>query len=53
MRERAAEFARLAKTAQDSVIHAELHRLALLYVAQAERIEQGDDQPCDPGEARR
>jgi hypothetical protein len=50
MRERAAEFARLAETSQDSVIHAELHRLALLYEAQADRIERGDDQPSDPGE---
>ena len=50
MRERATQFARLAEISQDSVIHAELHRLALLYEAQADRIERGDDQPRDPGE---
>jgi hypothetical protein len=51
MRERAAEFARLAETSNDSVIHAELHRLAVLYIAQTDRIERGGDQPSDTGEA--
>jgi hypothetical protein len=53
MRERAAQFARLAEEgANDPVIHAELHRLSLLYVAQADRIERGADLPNDPGEQR-
>jgi hypothetical protein len=52
MRERAAEFARLALGARDAIIHAELHRLALLYDAQADRLERGTDQPSDPGEAK-
>ena len=50
MRQRAAEFAKLAQDARDAVIHAELHRLALLYEAQADGIERGDNQPSDPGE---
>jgi hypothetical protein len=52
MRERAAEFATLAKAARDPVVHAELGRLAMLYEAQAQRIEAGKDLPSDPGEAR-
>jgi hypothetical protein len=51
MRARAAEFARMAREARDSVIHAELLRLAVLYEAQANRLERGEDQPPDPGEA--
>ena len=50
MRRRAARFEQMADEARDPVIHAELHRLALLYLAQAERIEHGEDQPSDPGE---
>jgi hypothetical protein len=50
MRDRAAEFAKLAREAGDPVIHAELQRLALLYEAQAARINRGEDQPSDPGE---
>jgi hypothetical protein len=40
-----------AKAARDPVIHAELGRLAMLYEAQAQRIEAGKDLPSDPGEA--
>jgi hypothetical protein len=52
MRERAAEFARLANEARDPVIHAELVRLATLYEAQAKTIERGAELPSDPGETR-
>jgi hypothetical protein len=50
MRERAAAFAELAKGARDSVVHAELQRLAVLYEGQAQRIERGEDLASDPGE---
>jgi hypothetical protein len=51
MRDRAAEFARMAQEAGDPIIHAELQRLAVLYEAQANRIQASEDQPSDPGEA--
>ena len=50
MRERAAEFTRLANGARDPVIKAELVRLSLLYEAQAKEIECGVELPADPGE---
>ena len=50
MRERAAEFARMAQDAGDPVIYAELQRLVLLYEAQADSIDRGESQPTDPGE---
>ena len=50
MRERAAAFRGMASTSHDPVIYAELRRLALLYEAQAERLEKGEPCPPDPGE---
>jgi hypothetical protein len=50
MRERAAEFERMSATTLDPVIHAELRRLSLLYLAQADRLERGEPAPSDPGE---
>jgi hypothetical protein len=50
MRERARQFERLAHEARDPVVHAELKRLALLYDAQADAMDRGEDQPSDPGE---
>jgi hypothetical protein len=50
MRERAGAFERMAMEARDPVLQAELKRLSILYAAQAERIEHGEDLPSDPGE---
>jgi hypothetical protein len=32
------------------VIYAELSRLVILYEAQAQKLERGEDLPSDPGE---
>jgi hypothetical protein len=48
LRERAAEFERLARQAQDSVVRHELRRLVVLYHAQADIAERGETPPADP-----
>ena len=50
MRQRAAEFGRLAESARDPVVQGELVRLVILYEGQADRLERGEDLPTDPGE---
>ena len=52
MRDRAAMFQQMASESGDPVVHAELKRLVVLYIAQAERIETGEELPTDPGEQR-
>src|SRR4051812_35119215 len=47
LRGRAGEFERLARDAGDPVVYQELLRLALLYRAQAEMAERGDEPPAD------
>jgi hypothetical protein len=48
LRERAAEFERLARQARDPVVCHELRRLVILYHAQAEMAERGETPPADP-----
>jgi len=48
LRLRAAEFQRLAERATDPVICEELRRLAILYNAQADIADRGEEPPADP-----